>query len=237
MSEMKSPHTVSSFDMDMESVFIKLDSMGDHAVWSLESSISAIRCSDVALARSVVVGDAVLDRLEIEVGNFVVRTIALRQPVARDLRELIAAIKIASCLERVGDLSKNISKRIPFLLKGGRISIMSKMLGMGDFVVRQLRECLVAYRERDCVRALEIWKRDVDIDEFFNSVFCELVRDMSKDGQIVPLASQMMFLAKNLERIGDHTTFVSEMVYYVVGGEFMIDNRPKDDFTPSDMGL
>ena len=220
----ESSHTVSSFDEDMGNVFQGIEDMGSHVSSMYDSCVSSLKLEDVSIARSVVMQDSTLTQLEIDVETMVIRTIALRQPVARDLRELIAAIKIAACFNRVGNLCKSIANRIPFLLSCGKTDLFEKTLGLAQLVHHQLHSVITSYTKRDCVLARDVWKQDVEIDDTFNAVLCSLVGAMSEDGGMVPFCSQMMFCAKNLERIGDQTTFIAEMVQYVVKGRFVLDN-------------
>jgi phosphate transport system protein len=177
----------------------------------------------------VIARDEMLDRMEQELERLSIRTLALRQPMAVDLRETISALKIASTLERIGDLSKNIARRTQVLSRSQPIRVTAPVARMGRQTLVLLTEVLDAYAARDTALAIAVWRKDVEIDEMYNSLFRELVTYMVEDPRTITLCSQLMFVAKNLERIGDHATFIAEMIYYVVEGEHLEDDRPKGD--------
>ncbi len=152
---------------------------------------------------------------------------ALRQPMAQDLREVIAALKIASALERIGDLAKNVSKRTLILNQSGPLHVMSSVVRMGKQTRTLMAEALDAYTARDAALSVSVWKRDVEIDEIHNSIFRELITYMMEDPRTIGICSQLLFVVKNFERIGDHTTFIAEMTYYAVEGRPLGDDRPK----------
>ncbi|MGF1658682.1 MAG: phosphate signaling complex protein PhoU [Rubrimonas sp.] len=223
------PHIVSAFDSDLQQLSTKISEMGGLAEELLSQALEAVQRRDAALAAEVVARDKVLDRMEAELELLSIRTLALRQPMANDLRETIAALKIASTLERIGDLSKNIARRSQALTRGQPIHLAAPVVRMGRQTLIQLTEVLDAYTARDTALALSVWRRDVEVDEMYNSLFRELITYMMEDSRTIGLCSQLLFVAKNLERIGDHTTFIAEMAYYVVEGEPLGDDRPKGE--------
>ena len=224
------PHQhATAFDADLLTLRARLSEMGGLAEEQLALSLDAVRRRDRPLAHRVVEGDVELDRREVALEELAVRTLALRQPLAQDLRETIAALKIASTLERIGDLAKNIARRSTSLTYGERPRVDASILRMGQLAQGQLSEALDAYGARDTAASVMIWRRDIEIDELYNSLFRELIAQMTQDPKMVGHCAQLLFIAKNLERIGDHTTFIAEMTYYVVIGQPLGDDRPKGD--------
>jgi phosphate transport system protein len=221
------PHIVSAFDDDLLAIHAKIAEMGGLAEELLSLTLDAVENRDSDTAEQVILRDKRLDRLEFEVEELCVRVIALRQPMAQDLRFLVAALKMSTVLERIGDLAKNIAKRSKALSSAQRVNLSSSIVRMGQQTLRQLTEVLDAYTSRDTALAVAVWRRDIEIDEFYNSLFRELVTYMMEEPRIIGLGSQLLFIAKNLERIGDHTTHIAELVYYIVEGEPLGDERPK----------
>lgn len=223
------PHILSAFDDDLQVLQAKISEMGGLAEELLSHALEAVQRRDAELAAQVVERDKALDRMEANLEQLAIRLLALRQPVAVDLRETIAALKIASTLERIGDLSKNIARRSQFLTRNQPIRLSAPVVRMGRQTLVQLTEVLDAYTARDTALAVAVWRRDVEIDETYNSLFRELITYMMEDPRTIGMCSQLMFVAKNLERIGDHTTFIAEMAYYVVEGQPLGDDRPKGE--------
>ena len=215
----------SAFESDLNTLRARLAEMGGFAEEQLAMALAATSRRDKAAASRVVMRDAELDRREIEVEELALRTLAFRQPLAQDLRETVAALKIASTLERIGDLAKNIARRAPALMGDERPRVEVGIARMGRLAQAQLADCLDAYGAQDSAKAEDVWRRDVEIDELYNSIFRDLIALMTKSPRLVNQGAHLMFLAKNLERIGDHTTFVAEMTYYVVVGEPLADDR------------
>ena len=224
-----SDHIVTAFDDDLIHIQAKIAEMGGLAEEQLSKALEAVRLGDAALAEQVIQMDERLDELEFEVEEAATTTIALRQPMANDLRVVISALKIASTLERIGDLAKNISKRaLTFSNKRpGRITL--SITAMGEKTLAQLSSVLDAYSSKNTDQAVAVWRKDVEIDEMYNAIFREVVTYMMEDNRTIGLGSQLLFIAKNLERIGDHTTHVSEMIYYIVEGKPLGDDRPKGE--------
>lgn len=222
-------HIVSSFDDDLVTVQAKISEMGGVVEELLAMSLKAFKKRDADLAREVIVKDKVLDEMEVGLEELATQVIALRQPMAQDLRVLISAIKIASTLERIGDLAKNIARRAIYLSEAKPVKVSNSIVQMGKVARRQLSDILDAHARRDADLAVEIWHRDVELDEMYNAIFREVVTYMMEDSRMIGLGSQLLFVAKNLERIGDHTTHISEMIFYVVKGEPLGDERPKGE--------
>lgn len=222
-------HIVTSFDDDLIAVQAKLSEMGGLAEDMLVNALEAVKARDPQLAQEVVEKDKRLDRLEMEVEELATRIIALRQPMAQDLRLLISALKMASTLERIGDLAKNVARRAAALAAVRPTHLSGSIVRMGNQTLGQLTEVLDAFTSRETPLAVAVWRRDVELDEMYNSIFREVVTYMMEDPRLIGLGSQFLFIAKNLERIGDHTTHIAEMVYYIVEGEPLGDDRPKGE--------
>ena len=225
-----SRHTVRAYDEELKYLANRLAAMGGHAERMVDQSVRALVGSDHALARKVVEDDLVLDAGQREVDDKAIVIIAKRQPMADDLREIIGAIRISADLERVGDLGKNIAKRVP-AVSGMRdtLSLFRGLQALAELVLTQLKEVLDAYASRDVERIRYVRDRDSEIDATYTSLFRELLASMMQDPRNVTPCTHLMFCAKNLERIGDHATNIAETVYYIVTGDQMPVERPKDD--------
>jgi phosphate transport system protein len=226
--------SVSAFDEDLVQVQARISEMGGICEELLAKALRSVQDRDASLARAVIERDRALDSMEVALEESVVRLIALRQPVAGDLRGLIAAMKIASTLERIGDLAKNIAKRAIPLSSARPIKLTTSIVRMGRQTLTQLSDVLNAHAARDIDLAVQIWNQDYEIDELYNAIFREVVTYMMEDSRLIGVGSQLMFIAKNLERIGDHSTHISEMVYYIVTGDSLGDDRPKGEPTGID---
>lgn len=226
---MATGHIVRAFDEDLQAISARIAEMGAMAGEQLGQAVEALQNRDSDLAQRIIKADKRLDAAEMEIEQNAVEMIALRQPMAGDLREIIAALKVSSTLERVGDLAKNIAKRTLVLNQSPPLSVVSSIARMGRQVQALLAETLEARAARDTERAVAVWKRDIEIDEMHNAIFRELITYMMEDPRTIGLCSQLLFVVKNLERIGDHTTFIAEMTYYAVKGEPLGDDRPKQN--------
>lgn len=224
-------HIVTSFEEALDSINESLARMGGLAERQLADSIEAISRRDRVLAEQTVAADKQIDALEVDIEGQALRLIALRQPMAIDLRETISAIKISADLERIGDLAKNIAKRALAVDQASPGRSMQGLERMGRQVLNQLKEVLDAYAQRDHERALVVWRRDEEIDEMYNSLFRELLTYMMEDPRTISLCTHLLFVAKNLERIGDHSTNIAETVQFLVKGETLSETRPKGDTT------
>jgi phosphate transport system protein len=224
---------VTLFGEEMDVLQAEVARMGGLAEWALRSSIETVTQRDLALAAQVIMRDAEIDRAQFDLENRVVRVLALRQPLAHDLRSAIASLKIATDLERIGDLAKNIAKRAKPLAVTEAVEPVRSVARIGALVTAQLQQVLDAYSQSDALAAARVWARDDEIDEHYNSLFLELVSYMSQDPRMVGVGTHMMFVAKNLERIGDHATNIAEVVHFLVTGEELRFERPKSDVTSS----
>ena len=225
-----SEHTVAAFDEELGELAVRVAQMGGLVEKALTEAVLALVHADEDRARRVIEADGRVDELERDIEERAVRTIAKRQPMASDLREIMTAIKIASDLERIGDLAKNIAKRS--LAVHGQIGVRQAARGidrMSRMALEQLRGVLDAYAQRDEETALDVWRKDADLDAMYTSIFRELLTYMMEDPRAISFATHLLFAAKNIERIGDHTTNVAEMIYYLVEGELLRDVRPKND--------
>lgn len=226
-------HIVTSFSEELEQLSTNVSKMGGLAEAQLQSAIDAITRRDMALADRTVSQDQQLDDLEIMIEENAVELIALRQPMALDLREAMTAIKIAADLERIGDLAKNISKRSLVIFQDYETSnrLVQGLSRMGKLALGQLKLVLDAYTNRDVEMANKVWLSDEEIDEMYNSVFRELLTYMMEDPRTIGMCTHLLFVAKNIERIGDHATNIAETVSYLVTGDRVVGERPKGDKT------
>lgn len=225
-----SEHIVRSYDADLQGLRQRIAEMGGIAEKMLVDSVAALARRDKPLAQTVIASDPRLDILHREVEESAILTIARRQPLAVDLRETISAIRIAGDVERIGDLAKNIAKRAVAI--GDDFQPHKIVVGlrhMNDLVLGQLKDVLDAYAQKDTAKALDVWKRDGAIDALYTSLFRELLTYMMEDPRNISFCTHLLFCAKNIERIGDHTTNIAETVHYLVTGETLAIDRPKND--------
>lgn len=227
-------HIVRSYEEELSLLDKKIAHMGGLAEHSLGQSFDAIERRDVRLAELVVNTDKQIDQLEREIEDQVISMIARRQPMANDLRHVMAALRITGDLERIGDLAKNIAKRaLAIAHESHPKPLMTGLRHMGELALTQLKLVLDAFAERDANRALAVWRSDEKIDAMYNSLFRELLTYMMEDPRNIGLSTHLLFGAKNIERIGDHTTNIAETIHYLVRGFNISDDRPKGDDTSS----
>ncbi|WP_455372962.1 phosphate signaling complex protein PhoU [Limibacillus halophilus] len=222
-------HIVKSFDDQLEQLKSNIVRMGGIAESQLSSSITALVRRDSELASKVVGHDAEIDLLESKVDEGVIRLLALRQPMAVDLREVIVSLKIASDVERIGDYVVNIAKRALALNQLPAIKPLYAIPRMAHLVETSLKDVFDALVERDVERAAEVWRRDEEVDEMYTSLFRELLTYMMEDPRSITACTHLLFVAKNIERIGDHATNIAEGVTFLVTGQGMDGGRPKGD--------
>lgn len=216
-------HTVTAFDDDMDEIRGLIAEMGARAEAAVIAAMKALRDHDSDLAVKTRAEDKIIDYLETEVEKLVVRTIALRAPMADDLRELIAALKMSAVIERIGDYAKNIAKRVP-QMEGKMPPNGPEQLGrMGDIVVEMIRNAMDAYAKRDIDLARAVSVRDDDVDQLNKDLFVDFVAYVAKNPKNATEVAHLLFTAKNLERIGDHTTTVAQMIYFTETGENLPD--------------
>ena len=225
-------HTIRAFDADLQQLAGKIAEMGRLDGEQISDAIAALVKRDTALAERVIATDHRVDELQREIEEKAVATIARRQPMAVDLREIVGALRISNDLERVGDLAENIAKRELLVTEEFPITeIALQLQHMGDLVRDQLARVLQSYEHRDTVLALDVWHKDHAIDALNTSLFRELLAYMMKDSHNITFCSHMLFCAKNIERAGDHATNIAETVYYIVEGRQLTEQRPKADVT------
>jgi phosphate transport system protein len=233
---MATGHTVKAFDQDLDQLRAMIAEMGGLAESAIRESMQALVRRDVEAAARVVERDKKIDALEMEVERQAVQLIALRAPMADDLREVVAALKIVGVVERIGDYAKNIAKRVP-ALEGSKIEPLSLLPEMARIAGEMVHNVLDAFAARDAAKAVEVCERDRAVDDFYNSIFRALLTFMMENPHNITQATHLLFVAKNLERIGDHATNVAEMVYFAATGEHLADRaRGRDSlaFEPAD---
>lgn len=233
---MNSEHIVKSFDNDLNTIESLIVEMGGLVETQISNAISALIRRDQILGMKVVEADARVDELETLVDAAVIRILVLRQPKAQDLRSVIAVLKVAGNLERIGDYAKNIAKRAGVLGEAPSIESSSNVLrSMSRLVQEMLKDVLDAYVARDIATADQVRVRDQDVDQMHNTLFRELLTYMMEDPRSITPCMHLLFIAKNLERMGDHTTGIAEQVHYIIAGSVPDDERPKQDLTSMTM--
>lgn len=225
-------HTVKAFDSDLQELARMVAEMGGLAERQVADAVDALARRDTALAQRVTAADAQIDALQREIEEKSVLTIARRQPVASDLREVVGALRLANDVERIGDLAKNIAKRVIAL--NGEFPPPKLIRGvehMTDLLLGQLKAVLNAYARRSVAEAMAVWRGDEEIDAVCTSVFRELLTYMMEDPRNISFCMHLMFCAKDIERMGDHATNIAETVYFMIEGRPITDQRPKGDTT------
>ncbi|KWV92832.1 PhoU family transcriptional regulator [Erythrobacter sp. YT30] len=217
---MMADHTVKAFDEDITRLRGLIAEMGGLAEVAIQEALDAMVRGDEELGDQVVARDAKIDALESEVDRLAVRIIALRAPMADDLREVIAALKIGGVVERIGDYSKNIAKRVGMIEGRDRFEPLTLLPAMGEIASEMVHDVLTAYAARDPSLAREVIATDAKVDAFYNSIFRNLVSHMVENPATISSAAQLLFVARNLERIGDHATNVAEMVHFAATGTY-----------------
>ncbi|HEV3397035.1 MAG TPA: phosphate signaling complex protein PhoU [Xanthobacteraceae bacterium] len=229
-----SEHTMKAFDADLEELSRMVAEMGGLAEKEIADSVMALARRDVDLAQKVIALDPSVDALQRGIEEKVILTIARRQPMAVDLRDIVGSLRVSNDLERIGDLAKNIAKRV--LVLDGDIVFSQVIRGveeMTKLVLAQLKQVLDAYASRNVAKALEVWRRDEEIDAVNNSLFRELLTYMMEDPRNITFCTHLLFCTKNIERMGDHATNIAETVHYMVEGRPLDVERPKGDDTAS----
>ena len=229
---MNDQHTAKAFDTDLQDLARMVAEMGGLAEKQVADSVDALAKRDSALAQRVSVADVNIDKLQHEIEEKSVLTIARRQPMAVDLREIVGAMRVATDLERIGDLAKNIGKRVNALDSDFHpLKLIRGLEHMTDLVRSQVKAVLDAYAAHDLPAAMVVWKGDEEIDAICTSLFRELLTYMMEDPRNISFCIHLMFCAKNIERIGDHATNIAETVFYMIEGQQILDKRPKGDMT------
>ena len=226
---MAAEHIIKSYDEELSRLNNMIVEMGGLAESQLAAAIEAVAKRDSDLAARVVEGDVRVDELERELDNLAIRLLALRQPMARDLREIFAALKIGSDLERICDYAANVAKRSIALAQTPPIQPVYALPRMVTLALQQVKDVIDAYVERDADKALLVWRRDEELDEMYSSLFREFLTYMMEDPRNIGACTHLLFMAKNIERIGDHATNIAENLYYLVHGKALTEMRPKGD--------
>jgi phosphate transport system protein len=225
---MMSEHIVRAYDKELDALGRRIAEMGGIAEKMVVDAMDALSSVNSELAQQVIATDPRLDALQREIEEQAILTIARRQPMAVDLREIIGAIRVAGDLERVGDLAKNIAKRSVKI--GAESRVTRAVVGlkhMNDLATEQLKDVLDAYALHDVERAQAVWTRDAELDALEDSVFRDLLTHMMEDPRNISFCAHLLFCSKNIERIGDHATNIAETVYYLVTGGTLPPDRPK----------
>jgi phosphate transport system protein len=230
---MVSEHIIKSYDEELRRLDNAITQMGGLAETQLASAIEAMVKRDSRLAADVVEADARVDELEQDIESLALRLLALRQPMAMDLRQILAALKTASDLERIGDYATNVAKRSIVLNQSPPVKPAFSIPRMGRLGQAMIKDVLDAYVERDADKALLVWARDEELDEMYTSLFRELLTYMIEDVRNITACTHLLFMAKNIERIGDHATNIAETLYFMVHGTPLTIARPKRDWTTS----
>ena len=227
-----SEHTIKAFDADLQDLTRVVAEMGGLAERQIVNAVEALDKRDIALAERVIADDGKIDALQREIEEKTILTIARRQPMAIDLREIVGALRVSNDLERIGDLAKNIAKRVAALDADFQPQqVMRGVEHMADLVLAQIKDVLDSFARRDAAEALAVWRNDEEIDAVNNSLFRELLTYMMEDPRNISFCTHLLFCAKNIERMGDHATNIAETVYYMVEGRTMAEERPKGDTT------
>ncbi len=225
--QQSSGHTLKAFDQDIDRLRALISQMGGLAEHAIGEAMRCLVQRDTEGAQKVVANDKKLDALELETERRAVQLIALRAPMAGDLRDVVAALKIAGVVERIGDYAKNIAKRVPHLENAGKIEPLSLLPEMARIASSMVSDVLNAFIARDAEAAVRVCARDDAVDDFYDSIFRTLLTHMMENPHTISQATQLLFVAKNLERVGDHATNIAEMVYYAATGQHMPDRPGK----------
>jgi phosphate transport system protein len=227
-----SEHTTKAFDVELREITRMVIEMGGMVEKQIADSLDALANRDSDIAQRAIVLDPKIDALQHEIEEKAIFTIARRQPMAIDLREIIGALRIANDLERVGDLAKNIAKRVlPLAEEVQPTNLMLGVEGLGEMVLERIRQVLDSYANRNLELALEVWNGDEEIDLRCTGLFRELLTYMMEDARHITYCIHLMFCAKNIERMGDHATNIAETIYYIINGTPITEQRPKGDTT------
>lgn len=226
---MVTEHTVKSFEQELQRLSSQLAQMGGVVEAQLEAAVQAVGRRDVEMATKVMQGDARIDEMERQIEHDAIRMLALRAPVGVDLREVLVALKVSADLERTGDYAANIAKRSIALAQLPIMRPASAIPRMGRLVQEMLKEVLDAYMDRDVEKAVAAWHRDAELDDLYTSLFREVLTYMMEDPRNITPCTHLLFIAKNLERAGDHATNIAENIHFLVKGQPLNAERPKGD--------
>ena len=224
---MDTKHIVKAYDEELKHLNNTIMEMGGLAETHIASAIQAGGRRDTDIATRVIENDDQVDQMEHEVASFSVRLLALRQPMASDLRNIVVALKVSSDIERIADYAVNVAKRSLVLNLTPTVNPVIRIPRMGRVVQKMVKDVLDAYAERDVDKAMDVWAHDKDIDEQYDSLFRELLTYMMEDPRSITACTHLLFIAKNIERIGDHATNIAENIYFLVHGRPWHQARPK----------
>ncbi len=224
-------HIVKSFDSELNRLYGEISQMGDLAIAQINAAVDVLNRRDSNAAARVVANDDAINALETEISNDVLKLLALRQPMARDLREVYAALKISSDIERIGDYASNVAKRSMVLNNTPALPASARIGRLAKTANQILTNALIAYKTSDAELAMQVRDADAELDGQYTSYFRELLTYMMEDPRNIGQCTHLLFMAKNIERIGDHATNIAENTYFVVHGEMPEGQRKKDDHT------
>jgi phosphate transport system protein len=224
-----SEHILKSFDDELTQLNTSIARMGQLSQTQLAGAIDSLLLRDSTVAAHVVKSDLEVDELERDVDARAIRVLALRQPIARDLRQVLASLRIAIEFERICDFAANIAKRAIALDMHSPDEWINELAELGQLALKLLADVVIAFRERDSEKALDVWAHDEQLDDVYTGIYRRLIDFMKAEPQRVPIGAHLLFIAKNIERIGDHATNIAESVYYLVTGETLAGPRPKGD--------
>jgi phosphate transport system protein len=224
-------HIVKSYDGELNRLIGEINRMGEIAIAQLDAAIDVLQRRDSNAAQRVVDNDDAIDALEHEVSHDVLRLLALRQPMARDLREVYAALRISADIERIGDYAANVAKRSIVLNQSSPINLVRNFPALAKLANNLVKEALEAYKARDAQRSLAVRNSDAELDAQYTSLFRELLTYMAEDPKLITPCTHLLFMAKNIERIGDHATNIAEYTYFLVTGDQVQETREKRDET------
>lgn len=222
-------HTVKAFSEELEVLFSTVSRMGGMAEKALIDAIRAMVTRDTKLATTVIDGDRYIDDMQRDVEKRIMRLLALRHPMAKDLRQTIAALKLAADIERIGDLARSIAKRAITIVDHEPIALVRSVERMGKIASAQLKQVLDAYNSHTVGGAISVWFQDEELDDHYASLFRELLTYMMEDPRKIGPATHLLFVAKNIERIGDHCTNMAEVIHFLETGEELVGERPKGE--------
>ena len=225
----ESKHIVQAYDAELRQLTEMIGRMGGLTESQIDTAIRAVVERDEELAREVAGNDTLVDRMEADIDAMVIRLLALRQPMAVDLRYTLAALKIASDLERTADHAENISRRVARLAEAPPAPAIAGIKRMGRMVLELIKDVLDSYTEGDTDKAVAVWLRDQEVDDLYSSLFRELLTYMMEDPRNITPCTHLLFAAKNIERMGDHAKNIAETVYFQVTGRLLVDDLPGEN--------
>ncbi|WP_159992346.1 phosphate signaling complex protein PhoU [Roseomonas sp. 18066] len=229
METLQSEHIVRSYEEQLKRLRDMVARMGGLAERQVADAATALIRRDTELASAVVGRDGEIDALETEIENFCVRLLALRQPMAADLRLIVAAMKVSTDIERIGDYARNAAKRAIVVSQQPQLGSLNGFQWMAKLVQENLKDAIDALVKEDAVSAERVWGADAPVDDIYNGIFREMLTHMMEDPRNITAATHLLFIAKNFERIGDHATNIAETVHYAVLGHMLPEDRPKSD--------